>query len=216
MLHELLTGRRAFGGPNIPTILQRLAKENPEPPSRVAPGCPPALDAIVARALAKSTAARYETADALAVDLRAVLENRTVEAKPRGSTSLSPAPATGKGRGTVKAGKAAALPKGKSVSLKILSGPNENSVAQVDRPRILIGRAGADAGAQIEIPDVEMSGAHAVLECYGDRFVLSDVGSTNGTFVGNDRIQLRDLENGEEFRTGRTRFKLVVAPGKPR
>ena len=55
-----------------------------------------------------------------------------------------------------------------------------------------------------------------MLECYGDRIVLRDVGSTNGTYVGDERIELRDLKNGEEFRTGRTRFKLMVAPSDTR
>ena len=215
VLYELLTGQRAFSGPNIPTIIRRLVNENPVPPSRVVTGCPPALDAVVARSLAKSPDARYDTADALALDLRAVLKNRTVESVTQSPGAEAPDPGA-KGRGTVLAGEAAALPPGKSVSLGVLSGPSKGRVERVDRPCVLIGRAGADGGAQIEIPDLEMSGAHAVLECYGDRIVLRDVGSTNGTYVDDERIELHDLKNGEEFRSGRTRFKLMVAPSDTR
>jgi pSer/pThr/pTyr-binding forkhead associated (FHA) protein len=41
--------------------------------------------------------------------------------------------------------------------------------------------------------------------------VLRDLGSTNGTFVGEERINEKEMENHAEFRIGRTRFMLILA-----
>jgi hypothetical protein len=69
ILYLLLTGRRAFDGPNVPAILSRVSFKNPEPPSRLAPGIPAEVDAVVSRALAKKPADRYPDARSFAEDL---------------------------------------------------------------------------------------------------------------------------------------------------
>ena len=73
----LLTGRPAFVGDTVARIVMRVVGENPGPPSLIAPGVPPELDGIVARALAKDPLARYPDAEAMAEDLEAMLEGRT-------------------------------------------------------------------------------------------------------------------------------------------
>ena len=75
----------------------------------------------------------------------------------------------------------------------------------------MIGRAGGGSGAQLEVPDPEISRAHAVLECRGRQIVLRDLNSTNGTFVGEEQISNRELEDHDEFRVGRTRLMLILA-----
>ena len=93
----------------------------------------------------------------------------------------------------------------------ILEGPRQGDVVTLDRPQVLIGRAAGGVGANIEIPDPEVSRANATLTCQGHRIVLRDLGSTNGTFVGLDRIEEREIEDHAEFHLGRTRFMLIVA-----
>ena len=61
-LYELLTGQRLFAGADNVVTLQRLQTLVVEPPSRVNPEVPAALDAIVLRALHRDTAARYPSA----------------------------------------------------------------------------------------------------------------------------------------------------------
>jgi eukaryotic-like serine/threonine-protein kinase len=73
----LLTGRPAFAGETVARIVVRVVSEDPGPPSLIAPGVPPEIDGIVARALAKDPAARYPDAQAMAEDLEAVIESRT-------------------------------------------------------------------------------------------------------------------------------------------
>jgi serine/threonine-protein kinase len=66
ILYEMLTDRVAFDAPNIAKILLRIMNENPTPPSKVQPGCPAALDAVVEKALRKDKAQRYANARELA------------------------------------------------------------------------------------------------------------------------------------------------------
>jgi pSer/pThr/pTyr-binding forkhead associated (FHA) protein len=44
----------------------------------------------------------------------------------------------------------------------------------------------------------------------GDRVILRDLNSTNGTFVNEQRITTMNLENQQEFRIGTTVFMLII------
>ncbi len=229
VLYELLTGTKAFSGRDIPSIVRRLSYEDPAPPSKLVPGMPADLDYVVGRSLAKSRADRYPSAKALAEDLQDVAdgqaprhrrgwtpstsERETLIAKATPADQLPPAPAIDLGEATSRAsagGPSPALPSGKRVSLAILTGPRKGEVFNLDRPRALIGREGGRANAAIEIPDPEMSRAHAIVECHGSRIVLRDLDSTNGTFIGTERITECELENHGEFRVGRTQFMVIL------
>ena len=76
VLYFMLTGTRAFDGPSVPAILARVAGKEPAPPSSVGIGVPPAVDDMVARALAKDTRRRYATARMMAEDAEDVLAGR--------------------------------------------------------------------------------------------------------------------------------------------
>lgn len=62
VLYELSTGRRLFKRPSAAKTLDAILREPVVPPSRVVNDYPPALDAIVQRALAKDPAERWATA----------------------------------------------------------------------------------------------------------------------------------------------------------
>ena len=63
MLFELLTGRVPFEGESPVTIALRHVSEPPPAPSQLNPAVPPALDAVVLRALAKDPRGRFADAD---------------------------------------------------------------------------------------------------------------------------------------------------------
>jgi serine/threonine-protein kinase len=71
VLYEALTGAPPFSGADISQIMYQIVHATPPPPSAVNSRVPPMLDLIVAKALAKDPAARYQDARALAADLRA-------------------------------------------------------------------------------------------------------------------------------------------------
>ena len=101
------------------------------------------------------------------------------------------------------------MPRGKRVALALLAGPGKGNLYRIDRPRVVLGRWGGQAA--IEVDDPEISRSHAALECHSARIVLRDLGSRNGTFVDERRIQEEALRDGAEFRLGRTRFMLVLS-----
>ena len=49
-----------------------------------------------------------------------------------------------------------------------------------------------------------MSRRHAVIRKVDDRFVLADLGSTNGTAVNGEDVSERALEAGDEITVGST------------
>ena len=232
VLYELVTGQKAFGGTDVPGILARVVYEEPTAVTRLVPGLPENLNRVVSRALAKSKDARYPTAKALAEDIDDLLNTRRprfagAAAQHEGPTTIAsgsdvpgaggaPTPAgsdTDPGDAVIpsaRPGDALQLPEGKRVSIAVLDGPQEGTVFPMNEPRILLGRAGGGAGAQLELQDPQASRTHAAIELRGGRIVLRDLGSTNGTFVGASRIVEATLGHHSQFQIGRTRLLLVV------
>ncbi|MCW2986818.1 MAG: pknB [Conexibacter sp.] len=63
ILYEMLTGRVPFEGESAVTIALKQVGEAPVPPSHLNPAVPPALEAVVLRALEKDPARRFADAD---------------------------------------------------------------------------------------------------------------------------------------------------------
>ena len=76
VLHLLLTGRTAFEGDSVPATLSGILFRDPAPVSSLVPGLPPALDHVLAKALAKRPSDRYADARAFGQDLEALLAGR--------------------------------------------------------------------------------------------------------------------------------------------
>jgi serine/threonine-protein kinase len=69
VLHEALTGRRLFAGPNDLAVLQQVSRAEVRPPSAQNAAVPPGLDAVVLRALARAPEGRFAWASELALAL---------------------------------------------------------------------------------------------------------------------------------------------------
>jgi eukaryotic-like serine/threonine-protein kinase len=81
MLYELLTGKVPFDAESPVTIALKHVSEPPVPPSQLNPAVPPALDAVVLRALEKEPAHRFADADEFAAALLDARDRPTVVAK---------------------------------------------------------------------------------------------------------------------------------------
>ena len=66
VLHEILTGRRLFKGENDLQTVERVRQCDVAPPSLQNPLCPPELDAIVLKALARNRDERFQSSSEMA------------------------------------------------------------------------------------------------------------------------------------------------------
>jgi hypothetical protein len=96
------------------------------------------------------------------------------------------------------------LPAGKA----IIAGPARGLLFPVDKPRVVLGRADAD----IVIQDKEISRWHCAIEIKGEVIRLRDMDSTNGTYLGEERVRVAELKHLSEFRIGTTVVLVSVTP----
>src|SRR6266545_3859476 len=82
LLYELLTGHPPFTGDSPVAVAYQHVRENATPPSQVNRDVPPAVDAIVMKALAKHPMNRYQTAGEMRTDLLRAMSGRPVQAEP--------------------------------------------------------------------------------------------------------------------------------------
>ena len=73
VLYQLLTGERPFDG-GLTAIMHKVLNTEPPLPSQLAVTSPPALDAVVTRAMAKRPEDRFPSASAFAAALRGALD----------------------------------------------------------------------------------------------------------------------------------------------
>jgi hypothetical protein len=92
--------------------------------------------------------------------------------------------------------------------LEILDGDRAGEVVPVaDRP-VRIGRR---PGNDVVLADEKTSGVHAEVVPEGDRHVLRDLGSTNGTFLDGKRVTELVLTPGDVVTVGRLQVKFRLA-----
>jgi serine/threonine-protein kinase len=86
VLWELVTGERLYVAPTDAQVLLAILREDPRPPSILVPDCPPALEAIVMKCLARDPDDRYATGAELARALDAFVATAS---RPIGAAALA-------------------------------------------------------------------------------------------------------------------------------
>ena len=99
------------------------------------------------------------------------------------------------------------LPPGTAL-LAVVRGPNAGSRYLLDRDSTDIGR---HPDSHVYLDDVTVSRHHARVDREGDDFTLYDLGSLNGTYLGSERVERRELRPGDEVQVGR--FKMLFVRG---
>src|SRR5262245_35306495 len=77
VLYELITGHAPFTAENLGTLSYKIVHEDPLPPAKLKPGMNPRLSDLVAKALARDPAARFQTASEICTSLDALDSSRT-------------------------------------------------------------------------------------------------------------------------------------------
>jgi len=217
--YELITGRVPFNVKTLTEALRYHTKEPPPPPRSINPDIPSQVEEIVLKALAKQPGERFQGGNDLARALRAA---RNALARPgegaahttqAGSISLvtlaaqgAPAPAP---EGQAWPTPPAEIPPGGRV---VILGPGGESMAEPlgERTRMVIGR---EPGNDIVLPDAKVSRRHAQISVDGNRYTITDLNSTNGTYLGNNKLLPGVPENwpaGRPLRIGDHWLRLEV------
>jgi len=143
-------------------------------------------------------------------------QNTVVEIKRRVDSTvvMSPLPSFARANATssnlhlAPADPGLKLPATANVVLSILSGPSKGESHILSKPRVVLGRQGAD----IALNDPEISRHHCVLEVRDTHVNLKDLDSTNGTFYEEERARAVMLMDGGEFRIGVSVIRVNFRP----
>jgi transcriptional regulator with GAF, ATPase, and Fis domain len=84
-----------------------------------------------------------------------------------------------------------------------ITGRLEDTVISMNEGPVLIGR---QAGATLKISNASVSRRHALIEKEGDKFIIADLGSRNGTFVNDVPVKRRELHHGDRVKIGESQF----------
>lgn len=112
------------------------------------------------------------------------------------ATTTAPQPTSG----------ASPKPPVRASRLVIMDGAQAGAMMQLADAPVTIGRA---TDIEVSLQDDYASGKHARLFPQGSRWFLEDLGSTNGTYVHDQRLtRATPVEPGMNFRVGRTTMQL--------
>lgn len=84
---------------------------------------------------------------------------------------------------------------------------------ELDKDHFTIGR---NTDCDLVIGDLAVSGLHAVIERDVDpyyeghyRYFFKDMGSTNGSFINNNKVTQHELKNNDALKIGWNEFKFL-------
>ena len=135
-----------------------------------------------------------------------------LERSPESTQVVSPLPAFARGAGAPRrisaqeADSDLRLPHGRAIAITVIGGASRGGVFPLEKPRVILGRAGTD----VPLDDAGVSRRHCMIEVRGDVVRLCDLDSTNGTFVGEERIRAAQLRHMSEFRVGSSQLLLTI------
>jgi pSer/pThr/pTyr-binding forkhead associated (FHA) protein len=74
-------------------------------------------------------------------------------------------------------------------------------------------RLGRHPESEIILDDITVSRRHAEVTRVGATYIVRDVGSLNGTYVNQERVEEAPLRHGDELQVGKFRLVFFDGPG---
>ncbi len=100
------------------------------------------------------------------------------------------------------------------VVLQFLEGENEGVEIRVNAPREMT--MGRSEECDIFLSEKKISRKHSILSVTKDYVRLSDLQSTNGTFVNSKKITESILQDQDKFRLGNSLIQVSIVRGEPK
>lgn len=128
------------------------------------------------------------------------------KAPAQAAASGTKQPKAPRDKGKEKKPRGKRAPRGAPTKLQIVDGPNAGQSVPLSDDPILLGR-GTDAA--IRLDDDYVSTRHARFATNGEQWFVEDLGSTNGTYLGSQRItNPTPIGPGIQVRLGKTIVEL--------
>jgi pSer/pThr/pTyr-binding forkhead associated (FHA) protein len=93
--------------------------------------------------------------------------------------------------------------------LVLRSGEGEGQHFVLSSPVTNIGR---HADSDIALDDITVSRRHCEVSRDGGRFIVRDVGSLNGTYVNQKRVDVAEVTQGDELQIGKFHLVFLERP----
>ena len=116
VLYEMAVGRPPFTGDSPVAVASKHVRDMPVLPREANPTVPPALEAVIMKAMAKNPDDRYGSAEELRADLLRFADGRPVEAADPGLTSVMTAAVAATQAVPMTTGRTMAIPAGAATS----------------------------------------------------------------------------------------------------
>jgi len=98
-----------------------------------------------------------------------------------------------------------------SVRLVVVDGPETGRVFSFDgADSFLVGRSPKAHLVLDPAADRYVSRTHCLIDIRPPRIILNDLGSTNGTYVNDQRVTRSEIRDGDEIRVGRTKIRIAA------
>ncbi len=95
-------------------------------------------------------------------------------------------------------------------TLFVIRGVDQGTRFEIEGPILRIGR---DLSNNIQLHDTEVSRQHAEIHLLDNAFTISDLSSSNGTYVNGQRIKQQRLTSGDQLQMGGT-LMLFTGPSE--
>lgn len=190
VLYQLATGQLPFDIKTPTEAVMKHLHETPPAPRTLQPGLPDAVAAVILKALAKQPEERYQTGEEMAHALRQAAAGLSDDVV----TSFAPASEAISLVTQLAPPEPVAIPSRLTPDETMLDGGDRLIISQsqqsprvqpLERPRYVLGRT-EDNDIVLAAPGV--SRHHARLERVTGGWQVVDLGSTNGTFLEEDRL----------------------------
>ncbi|MBW2733244.1 MAG: protein kinase [Deltaproteobacteria bacterium] len=223
VLWESLTASMVYSADNMGELVVAVRKAEIAAPSTKRPEIPPALDAIILRALHPNRMERFQTAHELQVELTKFLSNHAPDYSGSDVALL-----VEKALAPREHGSESKDDEDDVLDLNLLSSELQDHHSLIFSPMLepqlivlsegreevhsigeslTIGRAG-----ELAIADARISRKHAkITRMEHGSFVVEDLGSSNGTFVNDRRVHgQQPLRPGDRIRIGGCRIRFAT------
>lgn len=219
LLYELLVGKLPFRINTFPEAVKYHVDEPILPPSSIRRDLPKAVENVVLQAVAKNVNERYATAADFAADIDRLGNLSHLGAPPPDAQSVVSLSTIWQNS---IVGQMDRLPPPSEVQISQIKGPSLQ-VRQPDgqfltialKARLNIGR---EENNDLILEDTQVSRRHAVLRRQDDGYTITDLNSTNGTFLNGNRLDADrsyPIQQSDELRIGNHRLRLLLGPGAP-